>query len=137
MGEGNMDLTNINACILYKSCRFSENPLECRTRMSQLRRKGHVSPLFPNFTGKCRTNRGGKCFVREDPNGGMASSYNAYSHRAKAEAKANIFLDVCHFSFFLCYFSLFHECALTLWEFQCSKRPSFHAVFGKNWMKKG
>ena len=27
-------------------------------------------PLFPNYTGKCVTNPGGKCFVREDPNNG-------------------------------------------------------------------
>ena len=38
--------------------------------------KDMCRPLFPNFTGKCRTNPGGKCFVREDPNGGITTSFN-------------------------------------------------------------
>ena len=47
-----MDPYNHTHLYFVHYCRFSENPIGCRTRLSQLRRKGPVSPSVPELYRK-------------------------------------------------------------------------------------
>ena len=133
-----MDLTNINSCILYIIAGFQRIPSGAGLVCHSCAGKDMCRPLFPNFSGKCPTNRGGKCFVREDPNGGSASIYKAYTPNESGSKSEHVPWCLPFFIFSLVFYAFpRYECTLTLWEFPMFQAAQFSCSFWKKigWKK--